>query len=182
MYARCLTLLLVVFAAVCSGAAPGLDVRSESFGKTPAGDAVTLYTLTNSNKVSAGVIDYGATLVSIRVPDAEGKLDDVTLGFDNLEGYLNRNFGGVTGRFANRIGGAKFTIDGVEHKVTRNSGANHIHGGRKGFDKVMWKGRKTRTDKEAGVRLTYLSKDGEEGYPGNLKVTVTYRINDDNEV
>ncbi len=183
MSTRPLTLVLVIVAAAaCSAAAAELDVRTRSFGKTPEGVAVTLYTLTNSNKVSAGVIDYGATLVSICVPDAEGRLDDVTLGFDNLEGYLNRNFGGVTGRFANRIGGAKFTIDGVEHKVTPNAGGNHIHGGRKGFDKVLWKGKPFSNDKEAGIRLTYLSKDGEEGYPGNLKVTVTYTLNDNNEV
>ncbi len=179
MRAKYMIFILIIWG---SAASAELNVGTKSFGKTPDGDAVTLYTLTNSNKVIAGVIDYGATLVSIRVPDKNGEVDDVLLGFDNLEGYLNRNFGGVTGRFANRIGGAKFTIDGVEHKVTPNAGGNHIHGGRKGFSKVMWKGRKIQTDKEAGVRLTYLSKDGEEGYPGNLKVTVTYTLNDDNEV
>ncbi len=179
MRAKYMIFILVIWG---SPAAAEVDVHTKPFGKTPDGDAVTLYTLTNSNKVIAGVIDYGATLVSIRVPDKNGEVDDVLLGFDDLAGYLNRNFGGVTGRFANRIGGAKFTIDGVEHKVTPNAGGNHIHGGRKGFDKVVWKGRKIRTDKEAGVRLTYLSKDGEEGYPGNLKVSVTYTLNDNNEV
>ena len=126
--------MILILIALGSTALAELDVRTRSFGKTPDGDAVTLYTLTNSNKVNAGVIDYGATLVSIRVPDKNGEIDDVLLGFDDLAGYLNRNFGGVTGRFANRIGGAKFTIDGVEYKVTPNAGANHIHGGRKGFD------------------------------------------------
>ena len=179
MCAKYMIFILIIWG---SAAVAELDVRAKPFGKTPAGDAVTLYTVTNSSKASVGVIDYGATLVSVVVPDTEGKLNDVTLGFDNLEGYLNRNFGGVTGRFANRIGGAKFTLDGVEYKVTPNAGGNHIHGGRKGFSKVMWKGGIFRTDKEAGVRLTYLSKDGEEGYPGNLKVTVTYTVNDDNEV
>ena len=182
MITRPLTLVLAIFAAaVCSTAVAELDVHTKSFGKTDDG-AAALYTLTNSNKVSVGVIDYGATLVSIRVPDKNGEVDDILLGFDDLAGYLNRNFGGVTGRFANRIGGAKFTIDGVEYKVTPNAGGNHIHGGRKGFDKVLWKGKPFSNDKEAGVRLTYLSKDGEEGYPGNLKVTVTYTLNDNNEV
>ncbi len=179
MHLKYMIFILIIWG---SPAAAELDVRTESFGQTPDGDKVTLYTLTNSNKVIAGVIDYGATLVSIRVPDKNGEVDDILLGFDNLAGYLNRNFGGVTGRFANRIGGARFTIDGVEHKVTPNAGGNHIHGGRKGFDKVLWKGKTFSNDKEAGVRLTYLSKDGEEGYPGNLKVTVTYTLNDNNEV
>jgi aldose 1-epimerase len=141
----------------------------------PDGATVNRFDL-KAGTMEVGVIEYGATLVSIRVPDKDGKMDDVLLGFDNLEGYFNRNFGGVTGRFANRIGGAKFTLDGVEYKVTPNAGANHIHGGRKGFDKQLWKGEPFTTDTEACVRLTYLSKDGEEGYPGNLIMTVTYRV------
>jgi len=160
-----------VFAA--ETAAP--TVTTLAWGQMPDGATVNRFDL-KAGTMEVGVIEYGATLVSIRVPDKDGKVDDVLLGFDNLEGYFNRNFGGVTGRFANRIGGAKFTLDGVEYKVTPNSGANHIHGGRKGFDKVLWKGEPFNTDKEAGVRLNYLSKDGEEGYPGNLNVTVTYTI------
>jgi aldose 1-epimerase len=171
---------VVALAVPNSEAAPKLESSVSSFGTTPAGDDVTLYTLTNSNKMKIGLIDYGATLVSIVVPDKDGKLDDVLLGFDNLEGYLNRNFGSVTGRFANRIGGAKFKIDNVEYKVTQNAGKNHIHGGRKAFNKVMWKGEKiaVRTPNVMAVRFTYLSKDGEEGFPGNLNVTVTYYLTD----
>ena len=160
----------------------GTSVQKESFGRTGDGDEVTLYVMTNLNRLRAGVIDYGASLVSLVVPDRDGKLADIALGFDNLEGYLNRNFGGTTGRFANRIGGAKFTLDGTEYKLTPNSRGNHIHGGRNGFNKVMWKGKEFRNSEGAGVALSYLSKDGEEGYPGNLNCTVTYTLTDSDEL
>ncbi|MBE0536961.1 MAG: galactose mutarotase [Phycisphaerae bacterium] len=160
-------------------AAPTATTRP--WGTMPDGAGVNRFDL-KVGTMEVGVIEYGATLVSIRVPDKDDKIDDVLLGFDDLEGYLNRNFGGVTGRFANRIGGAKFTLDGVEYNVTPNAGKNHIHGGRKGFDKVLWKGHTFTTETEAGVRLTYLSKDGEEGYPGNLNVTVTYTVDRQNSL
>jgi len=172
-YAICITLTFAAIACAAESAAPAATKRP--WGQMPDGTTVNRFDL-KVGTMEVGVIEYGATLVSIRVPDKDGKVDDVLLGFDTLDGYLNRNFGGVTGRFANRIGGAKFTLDGVEYNVTANTGKNHIHGGRKGFDKQLWKGEPFTTDTEAGVRLTYPSKDGEEGYPGNLNVTVTYTV------
>ncbi|HPD47176.1 MAG TPA: aldose epimerase family protein [Anaerohalosphaeraceae bacterium] len=172
----CIALAFTAITCMCAVAAESAPTATgRPWGQMADGTTVNRFDL-KVGKMEVGVIEYGATLVSIRVPDKRGKIDDVLLGFDNLEDYFNRNFGGVTGRFANRIGGAKFTLDGVEYKVTANSGPHHIHGGRKGFDKQFWKGEPFTTDTEAGVRLTYLSKDGEEGYPGNLNVTVTYTV------
>jgi len=162
-----------------------MKVQQESFGRTPDGREVTLYTLTNANKLRARIIDYGAILVSLEVPDRDGKLIDITLGFDDLDSYIKRNplFGAIVGRYANRIGNAKFTLDGTEYKLTANAGKNHIHGGRKKrFDKVMWKGRQFQNNKGVGVRFTYLSKDGDEGFPGNLNCTVTYTLTNDSEL
>jgi len=162
-----------------------MRVQQESFGQTPDGQKVTLYTLTNANRLRARIIDYGAILVSLEVPDRDGKLADITLGFDDLDSYIKRNplFGAVVGRYANRIENAKFTLDGVEYKLTANAGKNHIHGGRKKrFDKVMWKGRQFQSDKEVGVRFTYLSRDGDEGFPGNLNCIVTYTLTNSNEL
>ncbi len=162
-----------------------LDVRQESFGRTPDGHEVTIYQLTNANGLHASVIDYGAILVSLEVPDRNGKLADITLGFDDLDSYIKRNplFGATVGRYANRIANAKFTLDGVEYELTANAGKNHIHGGRKKrFDKVMWKGHSFRNDQEVGVQFGYLSKDGEEGFAGNLDCTVTYALTNNNEL
>ena len=163
----------------------GLEVEQKSFGQMPDGQEVTLYELTNANELRARVIDYGAILVSLEVPDRDGKLADVALGFDDLDSYIKRNplFGATVGRYANRIANARFTLDGTEYKLTANSGKNHIHGGRsKRFDKVIWKGRLFQSSEEAGVRFTYLSKDGDEGFPGNLNCTVTYTLTNDNEL
>ena len=162
-----------------------MEVQQGSFGQTPDGREVTIYTLNNANKLRARVIDYGAILVSLDVPDREGKVDDITLGFDDLGSYIKRNplFGAIVGRYANRIENAKFTLDGVEYKLTANAGKNHIHGGRKKrFDKVMWKGRPFKSDKETGVQFSYLSRDGDEGFPGNLNCTVTYTLTNNNEL
>ncbi len=176
-------LAVVVFSSRGSGAGPG--VAEESFGRMPDGTKVTAYELTNAQGLSAKVIDYGAILVSLEVPDRDGKPGDIALGFDDLDSYLKRNplFGATVGRYANRIEGARFTIDGVEHKLTANSGTNHIHGGRAGrFDKVVWKGQSFRNDQETGVRFTYLSPDGNEGFPGNLNCTVTYVLTNRDEL
>jgi aldose 1-epimerase len=161
------------------------SVQSKLFGKTANGKEVTLYELLNDNGLRATVIDYGAILVDLEVPDRNGKLADINLGFDELEPYIKRNplFGAVVGRYANRIENASFTIDGVEYKITKNSGKNHIHGGReKRFDKVIWKGKTFQTDKGAAVEFFYLSRDGEEGFPGNLNCTVTYTLTNKNEL
>ena len=172
--------VLLIFIAACATATP--SVKVERFGTVSDGRTVRVYTLKNSNNLTAKIIDYGAMMISLITPDRYGNFDDIALGYEDLDGYLNRNFGGTTGRFANRIANAKFTIDGTEYNVTKNAGPNHIHGGKKGFAKVVWKGTPLKTEKEAGVRLTYLSKDGEEGYPGNLQCTVTYTLTNDNEL
>jgi len=155
------------------------------FGTTPDGQDVALYTLSNTHGLRATIIEYGAILVSLDVPDRHGQLADIALGFDDLDSYIRRNplFGAVVGRYANRIAGARFTLDGIEHRITANAGKNHIHGGgNKRFDKVVWKGSPYRSDTEVGVRLTHVSADGEEGFPGNLHCTVTYTLTNDNEL
>jgi len=151
----------------------------------PDGRKVTLYELTNAKGMRARVIDYGAILVSLEVPDRNAKLADMALGFDDLDSYIKRNplFGATVGRYTNRIANAKFTLDGTEYKLTANAGKNHIHGGRsKRFDKVMWEGRSFQNNEEVGVQFTYLSRDGDEGFPGNLNCTVTYALTNGNEL
>ncbi|MGE3803420.1 MAG: aldose epimerase family protein [Gemmataceae bacterium] len=156
------------------------------FGKTPDGKAVELYTLKNKNGMEARLITYGATLTHLFVPDKAGKLADVVLGFDDLEGYLsdrNAHFGCTTGRVANRIGGAKFTLDGKEYKLEANNGPNHLHGGTKrALDKVIWKVRKGTTQLGDYVSFDYTSPDGEEGYPGKLECKVSYILTPDNRL
>lgn len=151
------------------------------FGKMPDGTAIQVYTLTNRNGVEARITNYGGILVSVRAPDRNGVLGDVVLGFESLAGYLNNpgpHFGALVGRYANRIGHAGFSLGGMEYKLPQNDGENTLHGGPQGFDKKVW------TAREAGdkLELSYLSKDGEAGFPGNLKVTVTYRLSDKNEL
>jgi aldose 1-epimerase len=146
------------------------------FGKTSDGAAVDMYTITNDKGMIAKVISFGAILVDLRVPDKKGKAESVVLGYDNLKGYEKGSFYGATvGRVANRIAGARFTLDGKEFKLTGN-----IHGGKRGFNKVLWKAEPLPA--QNAVRFSYLSADGEEGYPGNLSVTVTYVLTKDNEL
>ncbi len=154
------------------------SVESVAWGKTAAGEEVRLFTLRNANGMEAKITNWGGYIVSLKVADKKGQFADVVLGFDSLEGYLAKNpfFGCITGRYANRIGGAKFKIDGVEHHVTANSGKNHIHGGKLGFDKQLWNAKEI-TD---GVELNYMSADGEEGFPGELKCTVSYTLTQEN--
>ncbi len=161
-----------------------MSITKESFGKMPDGKQVDLYTLTNANDIQARISTYGATLASLQLPDRQGNLADVALGFDTLEGYFSDHpyFGVTVGRYANRIGGAKFTLNGVEYELAANNGPNHLHGGIKGFDKVLWEAEQIQNPDEVGVKLTYMSKDGEEGYPGNLACVVTYTLNNDNEL
>ena len=162
-----------------------MSINTESFGKTPDGQEVDLYTLANTNGLKARITNYGAILVSLEVPDKNGKLADITLGFDTLEGYIKGHpyFGATVGRYANRIGGASFKLNDVEYKLAANNGPNHLHGGIKGFDKVVWKAEDvTAESNQAFVKLSYLSKDGEEGYPGNLTCTVTYTLTKDDEL
>lgn len=162
-----------------------MSINTESFGKTPDGQEVDLYTMTNTNGITAKITNYGAILVSLKVPDKNGKLADITLGFDTLDGYIKGHpyFGAIVGRYANRIGEAKFKLNGIEYKLAANNGPNHLHGGIKGFDKVVWKAECVLADSDgAMVKLSYLSKDGEEGYPGNLACTVTYTLTKDDEL
>ncbi len=161
------------------------SIQQTSFGTMSDGREVTLYTLTNAHGLRAKVIEYGAILVSLEVPDRNGDLADVVLGFDDLDSYIRRNplFGAVVGRYANRIAGARFTLDGTEYHITANAGKNHIHGGgNKRFDKVLWRSFPRQDGNEVGVRLTHVSPDGEEGFPGNLLCSVTYSLTDENEL
>lgn len=162
-----------------------MTIGTKPFGKTPDGQEVDLYTLTNTNGITAKITNYGAILVSLEVPDKNGKLADITLGFDTLEGYIKGHpyFGATVGRYANRIGGAKFKLNDLEYKLAANNVPNHLHGGIKGFDKVVWKAEEERGDSDKVlVKLSYLSKDSEEGYPGNLACTVTYTLTKDDEL
>jgi aldose 1-epimerase len=161
-----------------------MSIDKTSFGKTKDGQAVTLFTLHNSHGLIVKLMDYGAIVVSVETPDKNGKLANVTLGFPTLEGYLQRHpyFGSTVGRYGNRIAKGKFTIDGKESTLATNNGPNHLHGGQVGFDAVMWKAEEVMSPDSVGVKFSYLSKDGEEGYPGNLKVTVTYSLTEADEL
>jgi len=162
-------------------------VSQAPFGKTPDGTPVEIYTLRNSKGMQARIMTYGGIVQSLKVPDKNGKFDDVVLGFDNLDGYVRDSyvkacpyFGALIGRYGNRIGGAKFTLEGQTYTLAANNGPNSLHGGLKGFDKVVWQAKSLLTADGPALELTYLSKDGEEGFPGNLNVTATYTLTDDN--
>ncbi len=159
-------------------------IKTEQFGTLPDGAVVKRYILQNRNNVTVKLIDYGGIITELWVPDKNGRPANVVLGFDTLEPYAKGHpfFGAIAGRYANRIGKAQFEIDGQTYKLAANNGANHLHGGLKGFDKKVWKSEGVEGGTEASVRLTYRSVDGEEGYPGNLDVTVTYTLNDQNEL
>jgi aldose 1-epimerase len=161
-----------------------MSVQEQSFGQTPDGQKVKLYTLTNSNGLKAGIMTYGAILVSLEVPDRNGELDDVTLGYDDLAGYIKENpyFGVIVGRYGNRIAKGRFSLDGTTYQLATNNEENHLHGGVKGFDKVVWNAQPFEQDDAVGVKLTYLSKDGEEGYPGNLECSATYTLTNNDEL
>jgi aldose 1-epimerase len=156
-------------------------LEKHSFGKTRTGEAVDLFTLKNAHGMEAGITNFGAIVVSLKTPDRNGKTADVVLGFDSLEGYLGDNpyFGAIVGRYGNRIAKGRFTLDGKEYKLATNNGPNALHGGVKGFNKVVWQAQPVG---ESGVKLTYVSKDGEEGYPGTLTTTVEYTLTDANEL
>ncbi len=161
-----------------------MTVETSSFGRTPDGQDVTAYTLRNSRGVTVKLIDYGAIIVSVETPDRNGRTANITLGFPDLAGYLGRHpyFGATVGRYANRIAGAAFTLDGRTWRLAANNGPNHLHGGLAGFDKVMWQASVIQTASEAGVRFHRRSPDGEEGYPGNLDVEADYVLTDRDEL
>ncbi len=155
------------------------------FGKLADGSEVYIYTLANKSGMEAKIINYGAAVVSLTAPDKNGKLADVVLGYDSLDGYANDKsyFGAIVGRYGNRIADGKFKLDGKEYQLTINDGANHLHGGLKGYNKVLWNETEiAKTGDGASLTLSYESKDGEQGYPGNLKLTVKYTLTNNNEL
>jgi aldose 1-epimerase len=158
------------------------NIRKERFGTTPDGTPVDLYTLRNAKGAEARIMNYGGIVTSLKVPDRKGNLGDVVLGYDHLDGYLTNNpyFGSLVGRYGNRIAKGKFTLHGKEYTLATNNGPNHLHGGIKGFDKVVWTARPFQSPRGPALELRYLSKDGEEGYPGNLWVTAIHTWTDDN--
>lgn len=175
-------LLAAGTAAAVEGTRMGIEVGA--YGTTKDGVAVKQYTLTNAHGLKAVLIDYGAILVSLETPDREGKLANITLACKDLAGYEAHNpyFGAIAGRCANRIAKGKFTLDGKEYTLAVNNPPNHLHGGVKGFDKVVWQSEGFTTENGVGVKFTYLSKDMEEGYPGNLTSVVKYTLTNDNDL
>jgi aldose 1-epimerase len=159
----------------------GMNINKEPFGEVD-GKAVYLYTLANANQVEMKVSTYGGIVTSLKLPDKNGNFADMVLGYNDLESYVKENpyFGAIIGRYGNRIGHARFALDGQEYTLAQNDGANTLHGGLKGFDKVVWDAQPINTQDSVSLKLHYLSKDGEEGFPGNLDVTVTYTLTNDN--
>jgi aldose 1-epimerase len=162
----------------------GSKITKESFGKTSDGQDVDIYTLTNRRGAEVKITNYGGIITSLKVPDRQGQVGDIVLGFDNLDAYLKDNpyFGAIIGRYANRIARGRFSLNGHQYTLAVNNGENHLHGGIKGFDKVVWTARSLKVPGGVALQLTYLSKDGEEGYPGNLSVKVIYTITNANEL
>jgi aldose 1-epimerase len=162
----------------------GAHVEKAAFGQMPDGTAIEAYTVHNSQGASAKFITYGATLTELHMKDKQGQLGDVVFGFDDLQGYLGNHpyFGATVGRYANRIAKGTFTLDGQTYHLPINNPPNSLHGGDQGFSRRVWKAEPVKRPDGAGVRFTYLSKDGEEGYPGNLTVSVTYLLTDKNEL
>ena len=187
---RALCLSLVAAQVACATHAPEAEptreshVSREPVGTTPTGEAVELVTLTNAHGVEMRMMTYGGIIVSLRVPDRNGRLGDVVLGYDSLAGYIKDSpyFGAIVGRYGNRIAKGRFTLNGTEYRLAINNGPNHLHGGIRGFDKVVWRAEPFRDARGAGVVLRHTSPDGDEGYPGTLQATVTYTLTDRNEV
>jgi len=163
---------------------PAMTVKRDLFGTLPDGTAVDIYTLRNAAGLEARIMAYGGIIVSLKTPDRNGVLADVNLGFDTLGGYLGGHpyFGALIGRYGNRIAKARFVIDGVEYTLAPNNNGNSLHGGLKGFDKVVWSAEPVQSANGVGLKLTYLSRDMEEGFPGNLAVTVVYTLTAGNEL
>ena len=161
-----------------------VNVNKEFFGKTTDGANVDQYTLKNSNGMEVSVISFGGIITSLKAKDRDGKNEDVVLGFDNLGDYENKSpyFGALIGRYGNRIKEGKFSLDGVEYKLAKNNGENHLHGGLKGFDKVIWDVEVEVNKSSASLMLRYTSMDTEEGYPGNLGIKVTYTLTNEDEL
>ena len=178
-----LAIAALALATQAQGSKQKMKTAKESFGKLPDGTPVDLYTLTNANGIEMKVITYGGIVTSLKTPDRNGQMGDIVLGYDNLQGYLDKSpfFGALIGRYGNRIGNAQFTLNGKTYQLPKNDGDNTLHGGNKGFDKVVWKARPLPVKDGAALELTYVSKDGEEGFPGTLSVRVVYTLNNQNE-
>lgn len=177
-----LTLMMSLSHASAQQRPQGPAYTEEAFGKLEDGTRVTAYTLINKNGMSAKIIDYGGIVTELHVPDAKGNFADVALGFDSMEGYLKGSpyFGTIVGRVANRVAKGTFTLYGKTYKLAVNNGPNALHGGLKGFDKVMWTAKPQLTGLGPALTLNFASKDGEEGYPGTLQAQVTYTLTVDN--
>lgn len=177
-------LVFLLASLLPEGPAPKRSLTRARFGRTPQGQAVTVFTSTNANGVEARVIDYGGIVVSLKVPDRKGRFTDVVLGHPTFEGYLTAPsyFGAIIGRYGNRIAKARFVLDGQTYPLAPNNGPNHLHGGVKAFDKVMWTAAPLETKDGVGLTFTYTSRDGEEGYPGTLRARVDYTLTDRNEL
>ena len=173
--------VLVALMAFLGQASSAPGVVKRVFGTMPDGKAVESFTLTNANGIEVTAIPYGAIITSLKTPDRSGQRGDIVLGFDSLDGYLKEHpyFGAIVGRYGNRIAGGRFTLDGQTFTLAKNNGPNHLHGGIKGFDKVLWEAAPVGSN---AVVFSRTSADGEEGYPGNLKVRVTYTLTDKNEL
>jgi len=163
---------------------PSVSIKSEPYGTMPNGQAVQQYTLSNEAGMSIDIITYGGIITSWTAPDQEGNFENIALGFDGLDQYLESSpyFGALIGRYGNRIAKGQFSLNGEEYQLATNDGPNHLHGGPKGFDKVLWTAKTSQDDSSASLILSYLSEDMEEGYPGNLNTTVTYTLTADNEL
>jgi aldose 1-epimerase len=160
------------------------SITKAHFGRTPDGTPVEIYTLRNAKGVEARICNYGGIVVSLKVPDKHGKFGDVVLGYDDLDSYIKNNpfFGCLVGRYGNRIAGGRFTLEGKTYTLAVNNGPNSLHGGIKGFDKKVWDAQAIASVAGPALELRYLSKDGEEGFPGNLHVTAVYTLTDDNSL
>lgn len=177
-----ISIVLILGFAATGSAKP--RVTKKPFGKTADGKAVDIFTLTNTRGAEARIMTYGAAVVSLKIPDKKGKLGDVVLGYDSVADYEKHTsyFGALIGRYGNRIAKGRFSLNGIEYSLAVNNGENHLHGGIKGFDKVVWGARSSADAIGANLELTYLSRDGEEGYPGNLSVKVIYTLTEKNEL
>lgn len=177
-------LTAALLSSCCSFLSKTPTLEEASYGKLSTGEEAKLITITNSQGTEATFTDFGAILVSLKTADRNGKIADITHGYDTIKGWENQGsyMGATAGRYANRIAKGQFSIDGKEYKLVTNNGPNHLHGGTKGFDKYLYESKTFQTDDAAGVIFTRTSKDGEEGYPGNLKTTVIYTLNNDNEL
>ncbi len=177
-------LCLSIFSIACSGQEVAIkhsnSIETENWGKTGSGQFASLFTLRNKNGLTLRLTNQGATVVSLEVPDRNGKLTNITAGFDKLEDYLAGSpyFGATVGRFCNRIALGKFSLGGKKYQLSINNGKHHLHGGTRGFDKVLWDANIQWREDAGGIRFQHLSKDGEEGYPGNLSVAATYWLTD----